>query len=191
MPAQFQTHPFDLVGRPAHELLAHFRRAGKTDLPTDGILQELVGDFLGWAHDQIGDARRQARFDHALEDFDEAQRRLTGGLGHHGAASCQRRRDFARLQGNRKIPRANRSNNSHRMFDRHMSFAEDAMGDDLAVGALAFLSEPFKRIRGMQHLCFGFRQGFPLFHGHGAGDVRGEVLLRARGTTRGRPRSGH
>ena len=49
MAAQLQAQALHLIGRPLHELLAHFRRAGKTDLPTDGILQELVGDFLGWA----------------------------------------------------------------------------------------------------------------------------------------------
>ena len=67
----------------------------KLILRHDRVLEERVGDLLGRADDQVGDARRQAGVDQALEHLDQAQRRLAGGLADDGAAGGQGRGDLA------------------------------------------------------------------------------------------------
>ena len=57
------------------------------------------------------------------------------------------------------------------MLDGHVSFAEDAVGDDLSIGTFAFLGEPLEGVGGMLDFRLRFRQGFPLFQSHRASYV--------------------
>ena len=66
--AQFETDTLHLVRGAAHQLLADFGRAGEAELAADGVFQKLVADLLRRAHDQVGDTRRQPRFDHVFEE---------------------------------------------------------------------------------------------------------------------------
>ena len=162
--------PLHLVGGAAHQLLADLGRAGEADLAADRVFQELVGDLLGRADDEVGHARRQAGVDQALEDLDQAQRRLAGGPADDGAAGRQGRGDLARLQRDREVPRADGPDDADRMLERHVPLARHRVGDDLAVGALAFLGEPLEGVGRVQDLGLGLGQRLALLHGQGAGD---------------------
>ena len=89
----------------------------KLILRHDRVFQELVGDLLGRADDEVGDARRQPGVDQALEDLDQAQRRLAGRLADDRAAGGQGRGDLARLQRDREVPRADGADDADRMLD--------------------------------------------------------------------------
>ncbi len=56
------------------------------------------------------------------------------------------------------------------MLERDVPLARHRVGDDLAVGALALLGEPFEGVGGVQHLGLGLGQRLALFHRQRAGD---------------------
>ena len=60
---------FTWSAAPLHQLLADLGRAGEADLADGRVLEELVGDLLGRADDEVGHARRQPGVDQALEDL--------------------------------------------------------------------------------------------------------------------------
>src|SRR5262249_56949779 len=116
--------------------------AGEGDLAAGGVLQDLVGDLRGRAHDEVGDARRQPGLDHAFKNLNETQGRLAGRLADDRAAGRQRRGDLARLERYGEVPRADGADDADRVLDDQVPFAGSGVRDHLAVGALALLGEP-------------------------------------------------
>src|SRR5262249_16189032 len=102
---------------------------------------------------------------HVLEQLDEAQRGLRGGLADNGAASSKRRGDLARLQRNWEVPGADRADDPDRVLDGHVPFARRAVGDDLTIGAFAFLTKPLERVGGVEDFGLGLGQRFALLEG--------------------------
>ena len=170
VPAEFEAEPFDLVGRGPHELLADFGRSGKRNLANGRVLEELVGDFLGRADDQVSDAGRQAGVDHALKDLHQAKRGLARRLADDGAARRESRGDLAGLQRDREIPRADGADDADGMLDDEMAFAGGRVRDHLPVGPFAFFREPFERVGGVQDFALSLGQRLALFQRHGASD---------------------
>ena len=126
-PPSSRLSALDLVGGAAHQLLADLGRAGEADL-ADRSGFPGTRRPISWAGPmtRLATPGRQPGLDQALEDLDQAQRRLAGGLADDGAAGGQGRRDLARLQRDREVPRADGADDADRVLDRDVPLARRA-----------------------------------------------------------------
>ena len=152
---ELKAEAFYLIGGADHEFFADLCGAGEGDFAADGVFEKLLGHFAAWADHQVGHASGQAGIDQAFKHLDEAKWGLGCRAADNGATCCQSGSDFARLQCDWEIPRADGTNDAHRVLDSDMSAAGLAVGDDLAIGPFAFLGKPFEGICRVQNLTFG------------------------------------
>ncbi len=120
--AQLQTHLLDGVRRLLHQQTADLGRAGEADLAHRLIGRQFAADGRGRAGDDVEQAGRQARLFRQNGQGQGRERRLAGGLQHHGAAGGQGRADLAGDHGGGEVPRRDRAHHPDRLAQRHQPF---------------------------------------------------------------------
>ena len=111
-----------LGGERAVDRARHFGRAGEDDAGDVGMRDQRGADLAVALH-EMQRGGRHAGFMQQLHGFRRDQRRLLGGLRHHGIAGHQRRRDLAQKNRQRKIPRRDRNEDAAAAQSQHIAFA--------------------------------------------------------------------
>jgi hypothetical protein len=94
-----------------------------------------------------------------------------------GAAGSQGRADLARRRQRREIPRRERGDDADRLLHHELARTLGAAGDDAAIGAAAFLGEPFDDVGGDEDLAARLGKGLALLLGE---DARHRVMALAQ-----------
>ena len=154
MAAQLQAEALHLVGGAAHQLLADLGRAGEADL-ADRSGFPGTRRPISWAGPMTRLATpggRPASIRHSKTWIRHSGVWLAGlqtmvqPAARAGAIlrACSVIGKFHGLMA---------ADHADRMLDRHVPLAGRRVGDDLAVGALAFLGEPLEGVGRVQHLA--------------------------------------
>ena len=156
-----------------HEQAPDLGRAGEREFAHRRIGAQLAADRGRLAGDHVEHPGRQAGLLGQRGQRQGAERRLFGRLDHRRAAGGERRRNLARNHGEREIPGRDRGDDADRLADRDQPLVARRAGDALAVGALAFLGEPFEERGGVGHFAARLGERLARF----GGDQPGEVVL--------------
>ena len=129
----------------------------------------------GDAVDEIDDAIRHAGVDEGADQLGRRGRRFLRRLDDHRAARGQRRAQLLDHLVDREIPRREGGDRADRLLDRHLVDAGRARRDQPAVGAAAFLGEPFDDVGRRHRFHLGFGQDLALLLRHDRRDLVGAL----------------
>ena len=116
--AQFERDLLQIARGGLHDQLAHFGRAGERDLIDVRMRgQRGAGGFAETRHD-IHHAVGNAGFLNQFAQAQRGERRLLGGLQHHGAAGRQRRAELPGGHQQREIPGNDLADHADRLAQR-------------------------------------------------------------------------
>ena len=89
--------------------------------------------------------------------------------------------DLARRRERREIPRRERRDHADRLGHHHLAHGRVAARDDAAIGAAAFLGEPFDDVGGGDDLALRLGEDLALLLGHDARDLVGALAQQVGG----------
>lgn len=139
--AELEAEPLHADGGLLVENLADGGRAGEADEAHRRMLAQHLADRRRVAGDDVEYALGDAGLLGEHGQRQRRQRRLVGGLQHHGAAGRQRRRDFSRDHRVREIPRRDRTADADRLLDREQARIRTLRRNGFAIDAAGFLGE--------------------------------------------------
>ncbi len=169
--AQLQRNLLDAWRALLHQLGADFGGPSESDLAHDGVSGQLVADIARRAGHHAEHAFGDAGALGQLGQRQGGERRLAGGLDHHGAAGRQRRTGLAGDHRRREIPRRDRGGDADRLLDDDDALVLLVPRNGIAVDALGFLGEPLDEGRGVGDLTARLGQRLALLQGHQPGQV--------------------
>ncbi len=171
--AELERELLERRGALRHQCLSDGRRTREAQFAYERVARERAADRLRIAGDDGDDASRHAGTlgEHAHRE--RRERREFRGLDDHRAAGCESRRYLARDHRRRKIPRRNSRAHADRLLEHDDALVWTVPRNDISVGALGFLAEPFEERRRIGNLAAALRQGLAFLDRH----EHREVLL--------------
>ena len=147
------------------EDLADFGRAGEADEAHRGMLAQHLADRRRIAGEDVEHALGHAGLLGQRHQRQRGERRLVGGLQHHGAAGGQRRRHLAGDHRAGKIPRRDRAADADRLADRQQPRIRPLRRNGFAIDAARLLGEELDIGAADIDFAERFRQRLALFRG--------------------------
>jgi len=152
MPAQLHRRALHVLRRERGELLAHRHRSGERNLAHDRRADQVVGDLVRHAPDDVQAPGRQACIVKDARERDDRARRVFGPLEHERAARAERRADLADRLAGREVPRREGRAHAYRLAHDELAHRRVARRNHAPVDAPAFLGMPFGVLGAVLHL---------------------------------------
>jgi hypothetical protein len=154
---------------------AHRRRARERHDADGVVAHERLPDGDAGAGDHVHDPRRQPRFLEGVEEVHDGERRVRGGLDHHGVAEDQGRHHLPRRDGHGEVPRSHEAGHSYRHPHGHLHLLLQLGRRRLAELAASLAGHVIRHVDGFLDVAFRLVQDLA----HLARHVPCEVVLAA------------
>src|SRR5450830_1479785 len=133
--AQLQGHALDVLaaGGDAPDITSHVGGAGEGNQARYRVLDERIANLRTRADHHVQRARREpGLFEQMGNQQAAGNRRITGGLEHHGIAQRKGRHHRAHAQVQREVPRADHTDHPQRLAKHEALFARLVAGQNPA-----------------------------------------------------------